>query len=202
MRCWQELSYKSCWISQQNKCLGEMLLTAKDSYVNKIHSIARAHHWPVVLIIILLFSMLIGTAIKHCHGYDQGGYFKSQMCGAVLYVRRKKFAAVGVLQSSMCMDGCRQTQHLHCPWLELARQCRTVPSPAYPASQQVLLVWAQHCASTAHDWWTGAGSCPASLECALAELMSDWIICVHVPVLCIVNAKAKFPFQTQKIAVS
>lgn len=32
-----------------------------------------------------------------------------------------------------------------CPWLKLARQCRTVPSLIYPASQQVLLVWAQCC---------------------------------------------------------
>lgn len=87
---------------------------------------------------------------------------------------------------------------IHCPWLKLARQCRAVPSPAYPASQQVLLVWAQCCANTAHDWWTGAGSCPASLECALTELMSDWISCVRVPVLSIVNAKAKFTFQTLK----
>lgn len=33
-----------------------MLLTVKDGYVNKIHSIAHAPHWPVVLVIILILN--------------------------------------------------------------------------------------------------------------------------------------------------
>lgn len=52
-----------------------------------------------------------------------------------------------------------------------------------------------------HELWTRAGSCPASLEYGLTELMSDWIICVHVPILSIVNAKAKFPLQNQKMTL-
>lgn len=61
-----------------------MLLTVKDSYVNRVHSIARARHWPLAVIIILLFEMLIGRAIRNCHGCDQGGCLKSQMYSAVL----------------------------------------------------------------------------------------------------------------------
>lgn len=82
------------------------------------------------------------------------------------------------------------------PCLELARQRKTVPSLIYPASQQVLLVWAQCCVNTAvwllnWSWFV----CLASLEYGLTELMSEWIICLCVPVLSIVNAKAQFPLQ-------
>lgn len=83
-----------------------------------------------------------------------------------------------------------------CPWLELARQHTTVPSLIYPASQQVLLVWAQCYVNIAvwllnWSWFV----CLASLEYGLTELMSEWIICLHMPVLSIVNAKAQFPLQ-------
>lgn len=89
-----------------------------------------------------------------------------------------------------------------CPWLELARQHTTVPSLIYPASQQVLLVWAQCYVNIAvwllnWSWFV----CLASLEYGLTELMSEWIICLHMPVLSIVNAKAQFPLQKNDLSL-
>lgn len=119
--------------------------------------------------------MLIGTAIRNCHGYDQGGYLKSQMYGAVLYVRKKEFPAVGVLQSrSVCVHGWVQTEPaspVHdWSWPDSAGLC---PAQCTQALSRFCSCGHSAVLAQLHKRGAGAGSCPASLECALTELMSD-----------------------------
>lgn len=145
--------------------------------------------------------MLIGTAIRNCHGYDQGGYFKSQLYGAVLYVRRKEFTAVGLAE-----------QHVH-RWVQ-TDPASTVHDWSWPDSAG--LCPAQHAQPLSRFYWCGHSAVLTQLmtgELELAHVRPAWNVlwlsscltelsvymCLFSPLLV---PKLNFHFKPKKLVLN